>query len=445
MHDHAQQKAGARTITSAARQHAPNAATRAEAMALIHRNGWQGGRAARSTTVTEAAAAASLALGPSSPWRGRSADPGAWGDRQRHAGLLRRRALVQRPTRRRPRPRPARRRCRHSLDIGGESTRLVRPAPSSRRSWVASYPSSPPCRRARPSRSTRDARGGRGAVAAGPPSSTTSWGPGRPAHPRRRGGDRVRYVAMHWRAHADHMRDFAVYDGPGGGRRRSGTSSPRGWRRSSPRASSPTGWSLDPAWVREAGRPQLGAAAHLGPLMSLGYPALVGSSRKSFLGGCSPTTGARPRPVDQRGTPTPPSPWCSPSEVCGAAGATSAPPATRSASRSASTHPRSTRRPIPMLTWRREPRMTDELAVTGIECMGTTASSTSSGARGRSRDRPGPGHRHRAAAASDDLRDTDDYGSLVARVKTAVRRDPVDLIRDPRPADRGRLSLGRSC
>ena len=24
------------------------------------------------------------------------------------------------------------------------------------------------------------------------------------------------YVAMHWRAHSDHMRDFAVYDGPGG-------------------------------------------------------------------------------------------------------------------------------------------------------------------------------------------------------------------------------------
>ena len=24
------------------------------------------------------------------------------------------------------------------------------------------------------------------------------------------------YVAMHWRAHADHMRDFATYDGPGG-------------------------------------------------------------------------------------------------------------------------------------------------------------------------------------------------------------------------------------
>ena len=32
------------------------------------------------------------------------------------------------------------------------------------------------------------------------------------------------------------------------------------------------------------------------------------------------------------------------------------------------------------------------------------------------------------AAVSDDLADTVDYGSLVARVKEAVERDPVDLI-----------------
>lgn len=32
------------------------------------------------------------------------------------------------------------------------------------------------------------------------------------------------------------------------------------------------------------------------------------------------------------------------------------------------------------------------------------------------------------AAASDDLHDTVDYGSLVAAVKAAVERDPVDLI-----------------
>ena len=34
----------------------------------------------------------------------------------------------------------------------------------------------------------------------------------------------------------------------------------------------------------------------------------------------------------------------------------------------------------------------------------------------------------RPAAASDDLHDTVDYGSLVARVKAAVESDPVDLI-----------------
>lgn len=34
----------------------------------------------------------------------------------------------------------------------------------------------------------------------------------------------------------------------------------------------------------------------------------------------------------------------------------------------------------------------------------------------------------RAAAASDDLQDTVDYGSLVAAVKKAVETDPVDLI-----------------
>jgi 7,8-dihydroneopterin aldolase/epimerase/oxygenase len=33
-----------------------------------------------------------------------------------------------------------------------------------------------------------------------------------------------------------------------------------------------------------------------------------------------------------------------------------------------------------------------------------------------------------AAAASDDLRDTVDYGSLVASVQAAVETDPVDLI-----------------
>ena len=73
--------------------------------------------------------------------------------------------------------------------------------------------------------------------------------------------------------------------------------------------------------------------------------------------------------------------------------------------------------------------MTDELTITGIECFGHH------GVFDHER-RDGQvfvidltlGVDTRAAAASDDLRDTVDYGSLVGRVKTAVESDPVDLI-----------------
>ncbi len=73
--------------------------------------------------------------------------------------------------------------------------------------------------------------------------------------------------------------------------------------------------------------------------------------------------------------------------------------------------------------------MTDELAVLGIECFGHH------GVFEHER-RDGQtfvidlvlGVDTRPAAASDDLRDTVDYGSLVAQVAAAVTRDPVDLI-----------------
>ena len=71
----------------------------------------------------------------------------------------------------------------------------------------------------------------------------------------------------------------------------------------------------------------------------------------------------------------------------------------------------------------------DQLTVTGIECFGHH------GVLAHER-RDGQvfvidltlGLDTRAAAASDDLQDTVDYGSLVAQVKTAVESDPVDLI-----------------
>lgn len=73
--------------------------------------------------------------------------------------------------------------------------------------------------------------------------------------------------------------------------------------------------------------------------------------------------------------------------------------------------------------------VTDELAITGVECY------AHHGVFDFER-REGQvfvidlvlGLDTAPAAASDDLRDTADYGSLVAAVKAAVERDPVDLI-----------------
>ena len=73
--------------------------------------------------------------------------------------------------------------------------------------------------------------------------------------------------------------------------------------------------------------------------------------------------------------------------------------------------------------------MTDELSVTGIECF------AHHGVFDFER-REGPvfvvdlvlGIDTRVAAASDDLADTVNYGTLVSDVKAAVERDPVDLI-----------------
>ena len=73
--------------------------------------------------------------------------------------------------------------------------------------------------------------------------------------------------------------------------------------------------------------------------------------------------------------------------------------------------------------------MTDELAVLGIECYGHHGVFDFE-------KREGQvfvidlvlGVDTAPAAASDDLRDTVDYGSLVAKVVAAVESDPVDLI-----------------
>ncbi len=73
--------------------------------------------------------------------------------------------------------------------------------------------------------------------------------------------------------------------------------------------------------------------------------------------------------------------------------------------------------------------MTDELAVLGIECWGHHGVFDFEKREGQTFVIDLVlGIDTRPAAASDDLHDTVDYGSLVASVKTAVENDPVDLI-----------------
>ncbi|WP_246081876.1 dihydroneopterin aldolase [Nocardioides litoris] len=71
----------------------------------------------------------------------------------------------------------------------------------------------------------------------------------------------------------------------------------------------------------------------------------------------------------------------------------------------------------------------DELAVRGIECWGHHGVFDFEKREGQTFVVDLVlGLDTRPAAASDDLHDTVDYGSLVAAVKAAVERDPVDLI-----------------
>jgi dihydropteroate synthase len=109
------------------------------------------------------------------------------------------------------------------------------------------------------------------------------------------------YVAMHWRAHSDHMRDFAVYDGPGGV-----VAAVRAELAARVDAMLAAGIAAD----RIVLDPGLGFAkraphnwellAGLDRIADLGHPVLVGASRKSFLGTLLAGPDGVPRPVDQR-------------------------------------------------------------------------------------------------------------------------------------------------
>ncbi len=109
------------------------------------------------------------------------------------------------------------------------------------------------------------------------------------------------YVAMHWRAHADRMQHLAAYDEPGGVvaavRRELGE------RVEAIRAAGVPDERivLDPGLGFAKKAQHNWALLHgFAELRSLGFPLLVGSSRKSFLGTLLAGPDGTPRPVDDR-------------------------------------------------------------------------------------------------------------------------------------------------
>jgi dihydropteroate synthase len=113
------------------------------------------------------------------------------------------------------------------------------------------------------------------------------------------------YVCMHWRGHSDHMQEHASYDGPGGvvsavrdelcrrvdAVRAAGVADDR--------------IVLDPGlgFAKKA-RHNWALLRGLSVLEELGFPVLVGASRKSFLGTLLAGADGSPRPVDQRESAT---------------------------------------------------------------------------------------------------------------------------------------------
>lgn len=109
------------------------------------------------------------------------------------------------------------------------------------------------------------------------------------------------YVAMHWRAHSEHMRDFAVYDGPGGVVAAVVEELSRRVDAALAAGIAPDRIVVDPGlgFAKEAEH-NWELIAGLDRLACLGYPILVGASRKSFLGALLRGPDGSPRPVDGR-------------------------------------------------------------------------------------------------------------------------------------------------
>lgn len=109
------------------------------------------------------------------------------------------------------------------------------------------------------------------------------------------------YVAMHWRAHAEGMLAHAVYDGPGGVV--AAVRDELAGRVDAVLAAgvAPERLVLDPGLgFAKLGEHNWALVRDLTWLRDLGFPVLVGASRKAFLGGLLAGPDGTPRPVEDR-------------------------------------------------------------------------------------------------------------------------------------------------
>jgi dihydropteroate synthase len=190
------------------------------------------------------------------------------------------------------------------LDVGGESTRpgATRPLVTEELDRVVPVITALAGAGARVSVDTMRAEVARAAIDAGATVvNDVSGGLADPDILRVVADSEATYVAMHWRAHADHMADFATYDGPGGvvGTVRDELAE-RAW------AALAAGIAadrlvLDPGLgFAKRGEHNWELLAGLEAIAGLGHPLLVGASRKSFLGRLLADAEGEPRPVDER-------------------------------------------------------------------------------------------------------------------------------------------------
>ncbi|WP_372734833.1 dihydropteroate synthase [Nocardioides sp.] len=190
------------------------------------------------------------------------------------------------------------------LDIGGESTRpgATRPLVAEEMARVVPVIEQLAAEGALVSVDTMRAEVAQAAVGAGAGMvNDVSGGLADPDILRVVADSGVDYVAMHWRAHSDRMSDFATYDGPGGV-----VAAVREELAARVEAIEEAGVAgeriiLDPG-LGFAKRPEHNweLLRHLEALESLGFPLLVGASRKSFLGRLLADAEGNDRDVDER-------------------------------------------------------------------------------------------------------------------------------------------------